>query len=230
MLVATSPRPRTPAQIEAARRNGARSHGPVTAEGKARSSMNALKHGLATPDHILIPGEDAGEFEALHANLVEEFEPKTPAATELVHQLAVTFWKQHRAQRLEQQLFVHAERPTFIVPGQGIQSAPPEAFFDLKRFNAIRSYQAQLSREAARLLKLLREMREAAVENEPEARPSSRLLRRPTAGQPLQQRLPHPGEPRWLLGDEGEGAALADRLQTQPRGEERVAGPLARTG
>jgi hypothetical protein len=48
------PRPRTPAQIEASRRNGARSKGPVTAEGKARASRNALKHGL-TATHHLVP-------------------------------------------------------------------------------------------------------------------------------------------------------------------------------
>jgi hypothetical protein len=67
--------------------------------------MNALEHGLATPDHILLAGEDEAAFEMVHANLIAEFEPEDATAWQLVHRLAVTFWKQRRADRLERKLF-----------------------------------------------------------------------------------------------------------------------------
>ena len=57
MTAPAAPRPRTPAQIEASRRNGARSRGPVTEEGKARASRNAFKHGLATLHHVAVEGD-----------------------------------------------------------------------------------------------------------------------------------------------------------------------------
>jgi hypothetical protein len=82
--------PRSPAQLEASRANGSRSRGPVTAEGKARSSRNAVRHGLCAPA-ILAPGEDPEAFAALLADLRAEHAPRTASEALLVERLALTF-------------------------------------------------------------------------------------------------------------------------------------------
>jgi hypothetical protein len=60
------------ARAAASRRNGAKSRGPKTPEGKARSAQNALKHGLRAQKHVVLPGESATEFAALEAALLQE--------------------------------------------------------------------------------------------------------------------------------------------------------------
>ena len=52
----------TKAQIKANRENAKKSTGPRTEEGKARVSLNALKHGLLARDAVL-PSEDPAEFD-----------------------------------------------------------------------------------------------------------------------------------------------------------------------
>ena len=47
------------ARAEASRKNGAKSRGPKSPEGKARSSRNALRHGLRANKHVLLPDEDS---------------------------------------------------------------------------------------------------------------------------------------------------------------------------
>ena len=59
------------ARAEASRKNGAKSRGPKTPEGKARASQNALKHGLRAQKYVVLPDEDAAEFAALEAALME---------------------------------------------------------------------------------------------------------------------------------------------------------------
>lgn len=46
---------------EASRENARSSNGPKSPEGKARSSLNALKHGM-TAKHVVLSNEDAGAF------------------------------------------------------------------------------------------------------------------------------------------------------------------------
>ena len=50
------------ARAEASRRNGARSRGPKTPEGKAQSARNALKHGLRAQRFVVVGNEKAAEF------------------------------------------------------------------------------------------------------------------------------------------------------------------------
>jgi hypothetical protein len=67
---------RTPsARARASRINGAKSRGPRTAAGKARSSRNALKHGLCAQKILVLPDEDAAAFKALEAALQAELAP-----------------------------------------------------------------------------------------------------------------------------------------------------------
>jgi hypothetical protein len=54
-----------------------KSTGPKSDEGKAKSSLNRLSHGL-TSNATIVPGEDPEEFIALLYDLMGEFDPATP--------------------------------------------------------------------------------------------------------------------------------------------------------
>src|SRR3712207_4547335 len=94
-------RPRSPAQIEASRKNGARSRRPVSAEGKARASRNALKHSLCALHHLVLDGESAAELEGLTERLLEELGAEGGLEVLLVRRIAIAFWKSERAERME---------------------------------------------------------------------------------------------------------------------------------
>jgi hypothetical protein len=74
--------------------------GPRTEEGKAISSMNALKHGLASGT-LIIKGEDPAAFEALKAGLEKDFQPANTIESTLVANLAKSQWFTDRAIRLQ---------------------------------------------------------------------------------------------------------------------------------
>jgi hypothetical protein len=58
----------------AARANGALSHGPITPEGKARSSQNARKHGLLS-DIAAIRAEGKEAFNDFELGYYHRFQP-----------------------------------------------------------------------------------------------------------------------------------------------------------
>jgi hypothetical protein len=93
------------ARAEASRKNGAKSRGPKTEEGKARSAQNALKHGMRAQKHLVLPDEDGAEFAGLEAALVAELQPVGALQRVLARRVAVAAWRLARADRIEAELF-----------------------------------------------------------------------------------------------------------------------------
>jgi hypothetical protein len=93
------------ARAAASRQNGAKSRGPKTEEGRARSAQNALKHGMRARKHLVLPDEDGAEFAGLEAALVAELAPVGALQTVLARRVAVAAWRLARADRIEAELF-----------------------------------------------------------------------------------------------------------------------------
>jgi hypothetical protein len=86
----------TEKQIAANRANAKRSTGPNTSGGKARSRMNAWKHGLRA-EKVVIAREDAKDLQAIQRELWEEHQPSPGMESLLVERLAHYAWRMRRA-------------------------------------------------------------------------------------------------------------------------------------
>jgi hypothetical protein len=82
----------SPARAEASRANGRLSRGPVTPEGKARSSRNGCKDGL-TGKGIVLPLDAAAEVDRREAGFARSFRPTDEVERALVRQMALGSWR-----------------------------------------------------------------------------------------------------------------------------------------
>jgi len=69
--------------------------GPRTPAGKARSSRNAVKHGLRSRA-LVLPGEDVQDCESFLTETMASLQPRGRAAEELARQIAETMWMSRR--------------------------------------------------------------------------------------------------------------------------------------
>jgi hypothetical protein len=88
------------AKLAANRANAQLSTGPTSAEGKSKSSLNAVKTAL-TGRTVLLPTDDAEAYEQHLRAYDKEFKPMTPRETELVQSVADSSWRLHRIPTLE---------------------------------------------------------------------------------------------------------------------------------
>jgi hypothetical protein len=196
----------------ASRRNGARSKGPRTAEGKARSSMNALKHGLTARRWMVLYDEDTEELDALIEVWAARFAPAEPCEALLVRRLAEADWRLRRASRIEFEMFDSYQYQdddghnplalALIRDGHGAN-----AFGNLLR------YRGGAEREFHRLYKMLSE---AKARREAEAAEDGF-----TADTPVTERAREPQE----LAEDGLAASAAAALAAADRPEAQRPAP-----
>ena len=143
---------RTIKQIEAARANGAKSHGPVTEMGKAISARNNTRHGLLSQAVVLV-GELPENFTALVATLVAEHQPQTESEMEQVEKMAVAYWRQLRT--------LSAEKATHDADMMRQQSGDGPTRFarsmdnNDSRIKSIHRYETSYERQYSRALRQL---------------------------------------------------------------------------
>lgn len=155
-----------------------RSTGPKTPEGKARSSMNALKHGRYAKSASVISIEDDIAFRDLLAAYNDQFTPNTPVEARLVNEIAHIDWQLSRWRAIE---IAHINRtyllhdPSYTGQDFGLDqlqllTAALEASINESRFpNFIHSRIAHLLTERNNAFRTLRALRRSNPSSGPQS-------------------------------------------------------------
>jgi hypothetical protein len=156
----------SPARAAASRRNGAKSRGPKTPEGTARSAQNALKHGLCA-QKLVLDGEDAQALAALEAAVLEELAPEGVVQRLLAGRIVRAAWRLERAERIETELFAHRRGDgdlalALIRDGNGMRS-----------FDTLLRYRGSALAEFYRALRTLKEIKAEASSSAQPYKPES---------------------------------------------------------
>ena len=92
-------------QLAANRANAAKSTGPTSDTGKANSSRNSVKHGLASEKFTVVRLEDIHEIACLRADIVAAYQPVNSQELFALDQMAIRQQAMLRSARFESGLF-----------------------------------------------------------------------------------------------------------------------------
>jgi hypothetical protein len=158
------------AQVAANRANAQLSTGPKTPEGKAIASLNAVKTAL-TGRTVLLPGDDAAEYERYIRAYEDELKPVGQRESDLVQSIADTAWRLRRIPALEAAVFArgHLEfAESFNEHDPSLRPGMIELQTFLKYEKQLRNLQLQEARLARRREKETAELRKLQQERKTE--------------------------------------------------------------
>ncbi len=156
----------SPAQLAANRANAQLSPGPTSPEGKAKSSLNAVKTAL-TGRTVLLPSDDAPDYERHLRAYADDLRPLGARECDLLQSIADTAWRLKRIPCLETAIFAQG----YIEFGEAFNDHDPslrasmievQTFFKYEK--QLRNLQLQESRLARRREKEMAELRQLQQE------------------------------------------------------------------
>jgi hypothetical protein len=142
-----------------------------TPEGKARSSMNALRHGL-TARVVVLPSEDMDAYQAFSKEIADSLDAQTPVERQFAQTVADNQWRINRIRSIEDGMLGmgHFESAgDFDCPSPEIHSAMTAARAfrdDSKSFVNLSIYEQRLHRSMKESLRQLRELQTERRERE----------------------------------------------------------------
>jgi cell division protein FtsB len=161
-------------RLAANRANALLSTGPATPEGKAKSSLNAVKTGL-TGRTVLLPNEDAAAYETHIERFQKEFQPVGDRETQLVQSLADTQWRLDRIPGLEFGLFALGRKRYADLFEEEEDAQVRAALLDAhilmteaRHFKNLHLQESRLRRQYQQDAQELRELQESRKEEEQE--------------------------------------------------------------
>jgi hypothetical protein len=118
--------------MKANQENAKRSTGPTSVEGKKRSSLNAMTHGILSTITTL-PGEDEAFMQSLHEDILNTYQPQDTMERCLVDRITIAMVRQVRLCQAEAAKLKLSMRPEILA----------ESLTQVLRHSTIRRFKAE---------------------------------------------------------------------------------------
>jgi hypothetical protein len=151
---------------ETSRANGAKSRGPITAEGRQKSSQNSLDHGFTAKKTIILECENQGQFQKMVADYTVTYQPGSAVEEDLVSEMVACRWRMQRLRLIETAL-IDSEMDRELPEGETPEDPGYQLAFAFRRLvdgsraiSLASRYESRLHRIHERTHRTLRELQQ----------------------------------------------------------------------
>jgi hypothetical protein len=156
------------------RANGAKSHGPKTAEGREKSSHNSLNHGFTAKKTIVLECESEEQFKIMRGDYTITYQPGSAVEEDLVSEMVACRWRKQRLRLIETALIdseLDRDLPDVETPedpGYQLAFAFRRLVDESRAISLASRYESRLHRIHERTHRTLRELQQSRKQHSAE--------------------------------------------------------------